>query len=184
MRGYQDINLSRVLTVAAIMLVTFQTWWLFFFINRYAVNVLFYDHWDLYNAFFTPHSPWEIFTWQHGPHRQGLGSFLILAINEWTGWDQKIHSIAIGIAMVLAAGAFLLLKWRLFRILQWYDSIPVLMILSTKQWEIFAGTPNISHGALPLLLLLLYCIAWTIETPSSFKKEKQHGFRRIYRLAA
>jgi len=126
------------------------------------VDVPFWDQWDLYSAFFQQHSLWEIFTWQNGPHRQGLGSFLIWTINELTGWNQRAQCFTIGGVMVLAAITFLWLKLRLFGKLCWYDLVPVLMILSMKQWEIYANTPNVSHAALPLLLILLLCVSWTV----------------------
>ena len=43
-------------------------------ISRNAVNVLFWDPWDFDDAtLFQQHSVWEMFRWQHGWHRQGLG---------------------------------------------------------------------------------------------------------------
>jgi len=69
----------------------------------------------------------------------------------------------IGAVMMSAAAAALWLKRRLFGSLRWHDAIPVLMILSLKSWEIYAVTPNVSHGALPLLLILLTGIAWTVK---------------------
>ena len=66
--------------------------------------------------------------------------------------------------MASAAATFLWLKQRLFGSLQWYDAIPVLMILSLKPMEIYFSCPNVSHGPLPLLLLILLCIALTLNT--------------------
>ncbi len=149
------------LTAIAIVLGIFQTAQLINAINRYAVDVPFWDQWDFYDAFFKTHGLWEIFSWQHGPHRQGAGFFLIWATNELTGWDQRAQAFMIGVVMVAAAVAALWLKRRLFGSLQWYDAIPVLMILSLKSWEIYFNTPNVSHGALPLLLVILAGIAWT-----------------------
>jgi hypothetical protein len=33
------------------------------------------------------------------------------------------------------------------------------------QWEAWANTPDSSHSAIPLLLVMLYCLAWTIRRP-------------------
>jgi hypothetical protein len=150
-------------TTIAVLLAAFQAAQLFHEINRYAVDVPFMDQWDLYEAFITPHSLWEIFSWQHGPHRQGAGFFLISAINEWTGWDQRAQAFMVGVVMVGAAIAALGLKRRLFGSVHWHDAIPVLMILSWKSWELYAGTPNVSHGALPLFLILLIGLSWTFR---------------------
>ncbi len=124
----------------------------------------YWDQWDFYNPFFKPQGLWKIFSWQHGPHRQGLGSFIIWAVNAATDWNQRAQAFTVGMVMVAAAAAFLWLKRRLFASLQWYDAIPVLMILSVKPMETYCGCPNVSHGALPLLLIILLCIALTLNT--------------------
>jgi hypothetical protein len=156
---------ANALTVIAIVLSGFQVLQLFYIIHRYAVDVPYWDQWDFYNAFFQPHGLWEIFSWEHGPHRQGAGFFLIWLTNGLTGWDQRAQAFMIGIVMVCAAAAALWLKKRLIGPLQWHDAIPVLMILSLKPWEIYFNTPNVSHGALPLLLILLLGISWTVKNP-------------------
>src|SRR5215813_15241915 len=54
---------------------------LFTLISRYAVNVFFMDQWDFNEAtLFEKHSLWEMFRWQHGPHRQGLGALLSFSV--------------------------------------------------------------------------------------------------------
>ena len=50
-------------------------WRFFRLISQYAVNIFFSDQWDFNDAtLFQKHSIWQMFTWQHGPHRQGLGA--------------------------------------------------------------------------------------------------------------
>src|SRR5215211_6693108 len=49
----------------------------FALINTYAVNLLFYDQWDFYNPLFREQGLWDLFSYQHGPHRQGLGEIVI-----------------------------------------------------------------------------------------------------------
>src|SRR6266446_1769393 len=47
---------------------------LFGLVDRYSVNVFYGDQWKFDEAtLFQKHSWLEIFRWQHGPHRQGLG---------------------------------------------------------------------------------------------------------------
>ena len=155
-------GLGRVLGVAAICLGLFQAGRLFWFINRYSVDVPYLDQWDYYTAFYTPHTLWQIFAWQHGPHRQGIGFFLTWLVNELTDWNQRAQCFTIGLVMLSAALAALWLKRRLFGSVNWYDLIPVLFFLSLRQWELYVVTPNVSHGALPLLLIILSCLAWTL----------------------
>ena len=156
-------RLAHLLLVAAMCLGLFQVYRLFRFIDRYSVDVPYWDQWDYYQAFVTPHTLWVIFAWQHGPHRQGIGFFLTWLVNELTDWNQRAQGFTIGLVMLSAALATLWLKRRLFGSLRWYDLIPVLFILSLRQWEIYASTPNVSHGAMPLLLVILSCLAWTVR---------------------
>ena len=54
------------------LLITFSgllIWRLFSFISRYAVNLLFYDQFAFYSPIFDNKNLWQIFSWQHGPHR-------------------------------------------------------------------------------------------------------------------
>lgn len=147
----------------ALALVVFQAAQLFRVIDRYAVDIPFWDQWDFYEPFFEPHGLWEVFSWQHGPHRQGAGAFIMQAVNAATGWNQRAQAFMIAAVMLAAAAAFLWLKRRLFGRLQWYDALPVLMMLSLQPMEIYFSTLNVSHGALPLLLIILTCLALTIN---------------------
>lgn len=146
----------------AILLGVAQAWRLFAIANRYGVDVPFFDQWGYYDAFFKAHSIWEIFAWQHGPHRQGIGFFLTWLINWATHWDQRAQSFLICGTACITALVALGIKKRVAGTLRWYDVILPLIILSPQQWEAVIGTPNVSHGAMPLLLILLSCAAWTI----------------------
>lgn len=161
-RPQRPTLLERILILTAAALGLFQAGRLFWFINRYSVDVPYWDQWDFYKAFFTPHSLWQIFAWQHGPHRQGIGFFLTWLVNELTDWNQRAQCFTIGLVMLASALAALWLKRRLFGVLRWYDLIIVLFVLSLRQWEMYVATPNVSHGAMPLLLIVLSCIAWTV----------------------
>jgi hypothetical protein len=153
----------RLLNILVIILIIFQAGQHFYNIDRISVDVPFGDQWDYYEAFFSPHSPWAVFSWQHGPHRQGAGSFFIWAANRLTGWNQRAQSFLIGGVILLAALAALWLKRRLIGSLQWPDAIPALMILTLNLSGLYAITPNVAHGALPLLIVMLVCLSLTIR---------------------
>ena len=60
----------------------------------------------------------------------------------------------------------MLLKKRLTSEISWADVSVALIFLTPIQAEIFVLTPNLSHGPMPLLLLILYALSWTIpRTP-------------------
>jgi hypothetical protein len=149
----------------AVFLGLAQAWRFFALTDRYAVNVLFWDQWDFLNAFFNPHSSWQIFTWQHGPHRQGIGFFLTGLVNDIFHWDQRAQAFAIAGVLVVAAVSALWLQFRIAGRLRWHDAVLPLTILAPMGIEVVANTPNVSHGVFPLLLVLLSCLAWTIRNP-------------------
>ena len=128
-------------------------------VNRYAVNVLFWDQWDLYGPFF--HSPgwWEVFAHQHGPHRMGVGALAMWAGASVSGWNCRYDSFEVSLFMIAAAALAL-------RLTRYYDghrlplvAIP-LLFFNVHQWEMLVAPSNPSHGAAPLFLLMLYCLAW------------------------
>jgi len=130
--------------------------------DRYAVNIFFSDQWDINDAtLFQYHSLWEIFRWQHGPHRQGLGGLLAIFIEPWFHWNSRSEAFLATGLVVIAALCALYLKYRLFGCLSWTDVVIPIIILSPAQWDSLWNVVNLSHGTLPLLLVILYCLVWT-----------------------
>ena len=73
-------------------------------ISHYAVNVFFMDQWDIADAtLFQRHSLWEMFRWQHGPHRQGLGSLLAYLIEPFFHWSSRSESFLAAALVIFAA---------------------------------------------------------------------------------
>jgi hypothetical protein len=128
----------------------------------HAVNIFFWDQWDFNDAtLFQHHSLWEIFRFQHGPHRQGLGGVLAALIEPLFRWNSRSEAfLATGI-VVIAGLAMLYLKYRLFGSFSWTDVAIPMIVFSPAQWEAVWNTVNLAHGTLPVLLIVLYCLAWT-----------------------
>jgi len=134
-------------------------------IRQYAVNVLWYDQWYFDDAtLFQHHSLWEMFRWQHGPHRQGLGALLQKLIEPWIHWNGRYEAFGIGAIVFGAAVLALLLKVRLYGKISYSDAIIPLLFLTPVQYETLVVTPNASHGPLPSLLTVLYCLCWLIPS--------------------
>jgi hypothetical protein len=133
-------------------------------IDRYAVNVLFWDQWEIWQAFFDDASAWELFRWRHGPHRQGLGFWLTRVVADLSGWNTRAEAFMIGAVTCASAAAALGLRVRLLGPLRWWDvALPILM-LTPAQYGIYIHTPNVSHSALPLLLVLAAALVWTLRS--------------------
>ncbi|MCI5119140.1 MAG: hypothetical protein D3913_14600 [Candidatus Electrothrix sp. LOE1_4_5] len=147
---------------AAILLI-FIVLRLFFLIDTYSVNMLYWDQWDFLEALFADKGPWELFSWQHGPHRQGIGFFLTKAVADLSGWNTRVESFMIGVVLCLAALIAFFLKLRITARYLPLDVFIPLIYLTPLQFGLFANTPNVSHGAMPLLLITLFCLCWLIE---------------------
>lgn len=133
-------------------------------IAKYEVNVLYYDEWDLYRQFI-PHrdSSWiDLFFYQQGPHRQGIGYLLMQWIAAASHWNTRAMSFAVAMFMFAAAALVLVLKVRLFGKIAWHDAIIPLIFLAPIQYENLLGAANLSSTSLPIFLFALYALAWTI----------------------
>src|SRR5689334_8579768 len=74
---------------------------LLFFVDRYAVNLLYWDQWDFLNGLFDGADPWTLFRWQHGMERQGLGNVMSAVVLSVTGWNSKADVAAAALVMIL-----------------------------------------------------------------------------------
>ena len=139
---------------------------MFLLVNRYAVNIFFWDQWDFNSAtLFEKHSLWQMFAWQHGPHRQGLGALLSFVIEPMFRWNSRGEAFLAWVIFTIAALLALQLKHRLYGPLTYTDAAIPLLFLMPAEYENLFGATNLSHGALPILLLVVYCISWTLSRP-------------------
>jgi hypothetical protein len=136
---------------------------MFFLISEYAVNIFYSDQWEFNDAtLFQKHSLWQMFAWQHGPHRQGLGALFEKLVDPLSGWNSRVESFVVGGVIVVAALCAILLKRRLYGRLVPSDVVIPAIVFTPGQWETLVLTPNFAHGPLPLLLVMLYFLAWTL----------------------
>lgn len=134
-------------------------------VDLYAVDLLFYDQIELYEAFLDDPSAWDLFRYQHGPHRQGLpflGTWLLARLTDWNARADAFHVLAY---VVVATGLALALRRRLSGPFAWTDVAIPLLLLTPAQYGIFVHAPNASHCAGPLVLLLLMGHAFLIRDP-------------------
>ena len=103
---------------------------------------------------------------QDGPHREGVGVVLVSYLLKFTSWNSRVDGFAIGTTIVLAALLAIYLKVQLFGTIDFSDVIIPFMFLTLAQWEIFLGGPGPSNRAFPLLLTIVYCLAWLQKSGS------------------
>ena len=140
----------------------------YFLIENYTVNVLYWDQWGFYSVFFNNESLWDTFTYQHGPHRQGIGFLLTRLVAYLSNWDTKFEAHVIGTLILLGGILALWLKKRLFGSIKILDVGLFTIILTPVQYGLFVATPNISHGSMPFLLIILYVYSWTLKSNWKF----------------
>ena len=152
------VNLAPWLVAAAL---TFMAIRLADFVNRYAVNILYWDQWDFLQGLFDGADLWSLFRWQHGPQRQGLGNLIIAVLYSATGWDGRVDAAATAVVMLLSTIAGLWLVKRLCGPLRPWDVVVPLIFLTTSSVETYVVATNLAHGPLPALLLTSYALALT-----------------------
>lgn len=137
---------------------------LFRLISRHAVNIFFWDQWDFNDAtLFEHHSLWEIFRWQPGPQRQGLGGLLQKLIEPWFHWNSRTESFVVGGIIVVSTILVLWLKRTLYGKFSFFDVVIPIIYFTPRQYENIFVTANIARDSLPALLFVLYCLAWTMK---------------------
>jgi hypothetical protein len=134
------------------------------FINRYTVNIIYWDQWDFLQGLFDGADAWTLFRWQHGPQRQGLGNMIIAVLYPATGWNGRADAAASAFVMMLTAAAGLWLVKRLCGRFRPWDVVVPLLFMTTSNAETYVVAPNIAHGPLPAFLLVSYGLALTIAS--------------------
>jgi hypothetical protein len=168
------------IAICAVLLATF--WHLAAAVWRYSVNVLFWDQWDFYTPLFQRASYWQIFTWQHGPHREGIGLILDKFVLDSTGWNAKAEVFFMMGALFAATLLALLLKHKLFGRYSYSDIVIPCLFLTFAQMEIFTGAPNPSYSAIPELLLGSYCLGWVSILATGSERSTLHSAGRYFAL--
>jgi hypothetical protein len=132
----------------------------FAFIAAYAVNVFYFDQWDVLSPFFRGDTGMgSLFTAQFAAHRLGLGLVSVKSLYGATHWSTRAESFFIGGCIFAAMLLALILKRCLFGRFAYSDAAIPLIFLSLMQYETFIGASNPAFGAIPLLLVMLYCLA-------------------------
>jgi hypothetical protein len=153
---------SRRATIAVTVAVGALAIKFFYFIFTFSVNVLYYDQWDFLAPFFKGNPGLrELFLWQHGPHRLGLGLLILKPLYRVTHWNTRVEAFCIGGCIFVAMGLALWLKAKLMAGFSYSDIAIPLIFLTLTQYETFLGASDPAYGAIPLALILAYCMALT-----------------------
>ncbi len=130
--------------------------------NHYAVNLVFLDQFDYMRPIFDHMNLWDLFDWQHGPHRQGLGGLVSKLLADGSGINTRAEAFAIVGFLCLSLVLVLILKRLLLGRFQWIDILFPMAVLTLQQYEIFIITPNLALASVPLFLVFLYAVSWLV----------------------
>jgi hypothetical protein len=83
------------------------------FVDRHAVNILFWDQWAFYYPLFHGQGWWATFDYRHGPHRQGIGMILTRILADLSGWNSRWDAFAVS-GVIIAAAVLALILTRCF----------------------------------------------------------------------
>ena len=150
------------LQAAIVAIVSVALGWRFFHvIHQYSVNLFFSDQWDYLRPFFDHDKPGltELFLYQHGPHREGIGLFADKFLYPLNHWNTTADSYFIGGCIFAAMLLALSLKQKLIGPLVIQDVAIPAIFLTLAQYETVIGTPNPAYSGLPLLMTMVYCHA-------------------------
>jgi hypothetical protein len=148
--------------LAVTLVFAVLAWRQHFFVDLYAVNVLFWDQWDFYTPLFQNSNLWEVFDRQHGPHRQGIGFILTSILAQISGWNSRWDAFGASFVLMGAAGLGLLLARRCGARGLGLVVVP-LLFFNIRQYETFVGATNISHGVMPVFLFMGLCLSWFLR---------------------
>jgi hypothetical protein len=135
-------------------------------IARFQPNVMFMDQWDFLYTLFYGGGWWDRFIHQHGPPRLGLGLVISAWILDATNLDVRYDSVWVATILLAATVLALRLKSEMSGPLTFRDAWIPLLFLSLGQFETVVSTPNASHSALPLALVLLAANVWLNPHPA------------------
>jgi hypothetical protein len=139
---------------------------LFRFSEKFTSELPYMDQWDVLRGYFDNYDLWSLFRIQHGSHRQGIGAIIDNFLMKTSGmnlhWETRFMVLIFILNTILA---LLLVKKIGLKKWTWSDCFVPLLFLNLSQYEIFAGAPNPSHGALPQTFILLIALSFFVRRP-------------------
>lgn len=161
-------NVATIISALVFLASIFLSARFILFNQLNSVNLLFFDQWELYEQFINNPSLLDLFRFQFGPHRQGLGYIITYFLALTSHWNIKTETFAMSLIQLLTCLTFLLIKKKLFKRYQLSDIIIPISVLGIKYYESFVVVPNMSLAVLPIFFLSIASLLLTLKTPIRF----------------
>lgn len=157
MRSGRLQRAAAPLAIVASFAYFFSKLWRFVSLN--AVDVPYWDLWDVLAPSFRGEGIWAAIRLQHGPHRQGLGAIVYAVSNALTSWNFRAVAFENALILALVALAALELSYRLAGRLSVVSALIPPIVFRLSQYSTLVVIPYPAHGIVPLLLVILGCRA-------------------------
>jgi len=135
-------------------------------VRDFTVEILYYQQLDFYDAYFQKLSWAQIFRFQHGEHRLGVGGILQAIVLDASSWRNSAVSYSIVTVLLLAALSVLFLKRRMSGRLEIIDGALPILFLTSNQYETIVIAPSLAAQALPLLLISVFPLILFVQRRS------------------
>jgi hypothetical protein len=134
-------------------------WRQYLLVDKFAVNLMYWDQWWYYQNL-ADHGTWlSSFLFQLGPHRMGVGLLVTRILANLGSWNSRWDAFAVSFTLILAAA----LAWKLARRCGVRNGAALaavpLMFLNLHGYGALTETANLSHGAMPVLLIVLFALS-------------------------
>jgi hypothetical protein len=125
-------------------------------IKDFLVDIPFVDQYYIYKGFVENRSLNDLFFWQHGMHRQGVGGILQKIVLDVFAWDNHAVSYLVVIILILALATAVFISRKLFCFATSAADVALpLIFLTTNQYETLVSGMNIAAQSLPMLLTII-----------------------------
>jgi hypothetical protein len=125
-------------------------------IKNFLVDIPFVDQYYVYKGFVENRSLHDLFFWQHGMHRQGIGGILQKIILDAFAWDNHAVSYFVVIILFISLAVSVFISRKLFYFPASAADVALpLIFLTTNQYETLVSGMNIAAQSLPMLLTII-----------------------------
>jgi hypothetical protein len=123
-------------------------------VSHYAVDLLYFDEWDVWEGMFKQADVWTLWRFQWGPQRQGLAQWIMATVAWAFDWNIRAEAFTATVIIVLATAVGLAMARSLRGRWSASDCLIPIALLSVSLVSVATVVPNLSHGPLPMLLVM------------------------------
>jgi hypothetical protein len=133
-----------------------------FFISRHAVDIPYWDQWDLSDLILGKFDISKVLTAQHNEHRIGVGLIIMKILAYFSNWSQVVEIIFIALLIFSSAVMIIYAKYLINHKLEFSDIIIPLIMLNIFQADNLTWGFQIAF-VLPLFFFCIWILSLRIQ---------------------